>query len=139
MVDLGHHDEPADIAEGPEQCLARVDELFSQSACHDPDPAGTRLGRWTAVPGPVEFRSGRPISPPIMPGWDGYPIRERFAARYDAPVWVDNDVNVLGGEWRSGVATGHQDVVVVKIGTGIGQGSSRRDASTEVRRGAQAT
>jgi glucokinase-like ROK family protein len=75
------------------------------------------------VPGPVEFRSGRPISPPIMPGWDGYPIRERFAARYGAPVWVDNDVNLLTlGEWRSGVAAGHDDVVVVKIGTGIGAG-----------------
>ena len=58
-----------------------------------------------------------------MPGWDGYPIRERFAERYSAPVWVDNDVNVLAlGEWRSGVAAGHDDVVVVKIGTGIGAG-----------------
>jgi predicted NBD/HSP70 family sugar kinase len=58
-----------------------------------------------------------------MPGWDGYPIRERFAARYAAPVWVDNDVNVLAlGEWRSGVAAGHDDVVVVKVGTGIGAG-----------------
>jgi glucokinase-like ROK family protein len=75
------------------------------------------------VPGPVEFASGRPISPPIRPGWDGYPIRERFAARYGAPVWVDNDVNVLAlGEWRSGIAQGHDNVVVVKIGTGIGAG-----------------
>ena len=58
-----------------------------------------------------------------MPGWDGYPIRERFADRYDAPVWVDNDVNVLAlGEWRSGVAAGHDNVVVVKVGTGIGAG-----------------
>jgi len=75
------------------------------------------------VPGPVEFESGRPISPPIMPGWDGYPIRQRFTERYGAPVWVDNDVNVLAlGEWRSGVAAGHDNVVVVKIGTGIGAG-----------------
>src|SRR5258707_8326533 len=58
-----------------------------------------------------------------MPGWDLYPIRERFAARYGAPVWVDNDVNVLAlGEWRSGIAAGHDNVVVVKIGTGIGAG-----------------
>ena len=58
-----------------------------------------------------------------MPGWDGYPIRERFASRYDAPVWVDNDVNVLAlGEWRSGIAAGHDNVVVVKVGTGIGAG-----------------
>src|SRR5258707_3107247 len=58
-----------------------------------------------------------------MPGWDLYPIRERFAARYGAPVWVDNDVNVLAlGEARSGIAAGHDNVVVVKIGTGIGAG-----------------
>jgi YD repeat-containing protein len=83
----------------------------------------------------VEFDSGRPISPPIMPGWDGYPIRERFAERYRAPVWVDNDVNVLAlGEWRSGVASGHDDVVVVKIGTGIGAGII---SDGHVHRGAQ--
>ena len=86
-----------------------------------PGPAVGRSA--SACPGPVEFATGRPISPPIMPGWDGYPIRERFAARYGAPVWVDNDVNVLAlGEWRSGVAAGHDNVVVVKIGTGIGAG-----------------
>ena len=35
-----------------------------------------------------------PISPPIMPGWDGYDVRERFAGR-GVPVWLDNDVNVM--------------------------------------------
>ena len=58
-----------------------------------------------------------------MPGWDDYPIRERFADAFGAPVWVDNDVNVLAlGEWRSGIAQGHDNVVVIKIGTGIGAG-----------------
>ena len=84
---------------------------------------GALWGVGIGVPGPVEFRTGPPISPPIMPGWDGYPVRERFAARYGAPVWVDNDVNLLAlGEWRSGIAAGHDNVVVVKIGTGIGAG-----------------
>ncbi len=45
------------------------------------------------------------------------------ASTIGAPVWVDNDVNVLAlGEWRSGVAAGHDNVVVIKIGTGIGAG-----------------
>ena len=87
------------------------------------DLPGRLWGVGIGVPGPVEFRTGRPISPPIMPGWDGYPVRERFVARHAAPVWVDNDVNLLAlGEWRSGVAVGHDNVVVVKIGTGIGAG-----------------
>ena len=30
------------------------------------------LGIGVGVPGPVEFDAGRPVAPPIMPGWDGY-------------------------------------------------------------------
>ena len=120
---LGHHDEPAQIEAGPEACRGRVDALFDLVLQTTQSIPGRLWGIGIAVPGPVEFQTGRPISPPIMPGWDGYPIRDRFAERYQAPVWVDNDVNVLGlGEWRSGVAAGHDDVVVVKIGTGIGAG-----------------
>jgi glucokinase-like ROK family protein len=120
---LGHRDEPAEIEAGPEVGLGRVEELFDQLLATTHGVPGALWGIGIAVPGPVEFATGRPVSPPIMPGWDRYPIRERFAARFAAPVWVDNDVNVLAlGEWRSGVAAGHDDVVVVKIGTGIGAG-----------------
>jgi glucokinase-like ROK family protein len=120
---LGHRDEPADVSAGPERCLSRVEELFDQLTAATRDLPGRLWGVGIGVPGPVEFRSGRPVSPPIMPGWDRYPVRERFAQRYGAPVWVDNDVNILAlGEWRSGIAVGHDNVVVIKIGTGIGAG-----------------
>lgn len=120
---LGHHDEPAQIEAGPERCLDRVDVLFEALLRTTEGIPGQLWGIGIGVPGPVEFQTGRPISPPIMPGWDSYPIRDRFAARYGAPVWVDNDVNVLAlGEWRSGVAAGHENVVVIKVGTGIGAG-----------------
>ncbi|HYI67361.1 MAG TPA: ROK family protein [Candidatus Limnocylindrales bacterium] len=120
---LGHRDEPADVAAGPDTCLRRVDELFEELRAATRDLPGPLWGVGIGIPGPVEFRTGRPISPPIMPGWDGYPVRERFSARYGAPVWVDNDVNLLAlGEWRSGIAAGHEQVVVLKIGTGIGAG-----------------
>jgi glucokinase-like ROK family protein len=120
---LGHHDEPASIADGPDVALDRVEELFGQLLATTRGLPGRIWGIGIGVPGPVEYRTGRPISPPIMPGWDGYPVRERLANRYDAPVWVDNDVNVLAlGEWRSGIAAGSDNVVVVKVGTGIGAG-----------------
>lgn len=120
---LGHRDEPADIAAGPERCLERVDEIFEELGSATRDLPGRLWGVGIGIPGPVEFRTGRPVSPPIMPGWDDYPVRERFANRLAAPVWVDNDVNLLAlGEWRSGIAVGHDNVAVVKIGTGIGAG-----------------
>jgi glucokinase-like ROK family protein len=132
---LGHHDEPARIEDGPEAGLGRVEDLFDQLLATTRELPGRLWGVGIGVPGPVEFGAGRPISPPIMPGWDLYPIRERFAARYQAPVWVDNDVNLLAlGEWRSGVASGHDNVVVVKIGTGVGAGII---ADGRLHRGAQ--
>jgi len=132
---LGHRDEPADVSAGPERCLSRIEELFEELGAATRDLPGRLWGVGIGVPGPVEFASGRPVSPPIMPGWDGYRVRERFADRYRAPVWVDNDVNILAlGEWRSGIAVGHDNVVVVKIGTGIGAGII---SNGRIHRGAQ--
>ena len=58
-----------------------------------------------------------------MPGWDGYDVRGHLAERFHAPVWVDNDVNVMAlGELRGGLAQGQRDVVYIKVGSGIGAG-----------------
>ena len=74
------------------------------------------------VPGPVAFAEGRPVNPPIMPRWDGFPIPEWFASYYEAPVLVDNDVNImaLGEHWTTWRDTEY--LLFVKIGTGIGCG-----------------
>ena len=115
-----HKQEETDIAAGPDAVLARVDALFDE--CVAEAGAGSLWGIGIGVPGPVEFETGRPSSPPIMPGWDGYDVRGRFAAR-GAPVWVDNDVNVMAlGELTAGCGRGVDDFVFVKIGTGIGAG-----------------
>ena len=120
---IRHRAERAQIDAGPDRVLAQVDALFDDLLRTGADLPGRLWGIGIGVPGPVEFRTGRPVSPPIMPGWDGYPVREHFAARHDVPVWVDNDVNVMAlGEARAGVAAGHANVVVIKIGTGIGAG-----------------
>jgi len=75
------------------------------------------------LPAPVEFGAGRPVSPPIMPGWDCYPVGQRLSSRYQAPAWVDNDVNLMAlGELRAGQAQDQTDVVYIKIGSGIGAG-----------------
>jgi glucokinase-like ROK family protein len=130
---LAHVQEPCDIAAGPESILGRVEELFIDGLGAE-SRRGTLWGIGIGVPGPVEFDTGRPIAPPIMPGWDRYSVRERFA-KYQVPVWVDNDVNVMAlGERRAGIARGHDNVVFVKIGTGIGAGIVVRG---KLHRGAQ--
>jgi glucokinase-like ROK family protein len=132
---LVHHEEPNDIAAGPQAVLGRVEELFDRLLARGDSLPKRLWGIGVGVPGPVEFTTGRPVAPPIMPGWDGYPVRDVFAERYDVPVWVDNDVNVMAlGEVRAGAARDHESIVCVKIGTGIGAGIV---AAGQLLRGAQ--
>ncbi|HEX5198680.1 MAG TPA: ROK family transcriptional regulator [Actinoplanes sp.] len=113
--------EPADIRSGPKAILQRVSELLAKART---DAAYERLdGIGIGVPGPVSFRDGVPVSPPIMPGWDRYPVREVLAREHGCPAVVDNDVNIMAiGERHGGVAHSVDDFLFVKIGTGIGCG-----------------
>jgi glucokinase-like ROK family protein len=113
--------ESADIRSGPKVILHRVNELLAKARI---DGAFDRLDAvGIGVPGPVSFRDGVPVSPPIMPGWDRYPVRELLAREHGCPAVVDNDVNIMAiGERHGGVAHSVDDFLFVKIGTGIGCG-----------------
>ncbi len=119
---LAEMSQDLDIAQGPEAVLSAVEKQFVallKRAERSPDLVrGVGIG----VPGPVEFAEGRAVNPPIMPGWDNFPIRDRFVERYQVPVLVDNDVNImaLGEHWVSTPPV--NDFVFIKVGTGIGSG-----------------
>jgi predicted NBD/HSP70 family sugar kinase len=111
-----------DIGLGPEAVLEWVAERFTDLLAQAGSSAADVRGIGIGVPGPVEFETGRPVSPPIMPGWDGFGIPEWFAERYPAPVLVDNDVNIMargehGVRWPT-----TKDFLLIKVGTGIGCG-----------------
>jgi glucokinase-like ROK family protein len=113
--------ENADIRSGPKAILHRVNELLAKART---DGAYDKLDAvGIGVPGPVSYRDGVPVSPPIMPGWDRYPVRELLAREHGCPAVVDNDVNIMAiGERHGGVAHSVDDFLFVKIGTGIGCG-----------------
>ncbi|MFE0632318.1 ROK family protein [Streptomyces sp. NPDC058864] len=118
---LGNRSARFDVREGPvavfEQVLAMAAELRAAGAAESFDGAGI------GVPGPVRFPDGVPVAPPIMPGWDGFPVREAMSQELGCPVLVDNDVNLMAlGEQHAGVARSVRDFLFVKIGTGIGCG-----------------
>ena len=110
------------IAEGPETVLSWLEKSFDRLLDEAGRSATAVRGVGVGVPGPVEFAAGQPVSPPIMPGWDRYPVGDRLADRYGVPALVDNDVNIMAvGEhwahWRD-----EAFLMFVKIGTGIGCG-----------------
>jgi glucokinase-like ROK family protein len=118
---LAAYSEPADIRSGPKVILHRLNEILAKFKV---DSAYQRLHAiGIGVPGPVSFRDGVPVSPPIMPGWDRYPVRELLGRDHACPVVVDNDVNIMAmGERYGGVAHSVDNLLFVKIGTGIGCG-----------------
>jgi predicted NBD/HSP70 family sugar kinase len=63
-----------------------------------------------------------PIAPPIMPGWDGYPVAQRLRDRFGAPALVDNDANLMALGERSRAWPDTEHLMFVKVGTGIGAG-----------------
>ncbi|MFC5831991.1 ROK family transcriptional regulator [Nonomuraea insulae] len=110
------------VERGPESTLVRVAEVFGELLEATGHEAAQVCGVGIGLPGPVEHRSGRPVNPPIMPGWDGFAVPEWFGARLEVPVLVDNDVNVmaLGEHWAARPAVDH--LIFIKMGTGIGCG-----------------
>ncbi|MDQ7903036.1 ROK family transcriptional regulator [Phytohabitans sp. ZYX-F-186] len=118
---IAAYNESADIRSGPKVILQRVNELLAKAKV---DGAYEKLDAvGIGVPGPVSFRDGVPVSPPIMPGWDRFPVRELLTREHGCPAVVDNDVNIMAiGERHGGVAHSVDDFLFVKIGTGIGCG-----------------
>ena len=92
------------IAQGPESCSPGWSRRSTACSTEAERERGDVRGIGVGVPGPVEFATGTPVAPPIMPGWDGYRVAAHLHERYGAPVLVDNDVNImaLGEYWRAG-------------------------------------
>jgi predicted NBD/HSP70 family sugar kinase len=122
-----------DIADGPDRVLATLIEQFHEMLLsHGRSPKDVRaIG--IGVPGPVEFATGTVVQPPIMPGWDGVVVPEVLAEQFEVPIFVDNDVNIMGlGEYWSRRLVNEQ-LLFVKVATGIGCGII---SNGEVHRGA---
>lgn len=119
---IARHAEEADVRAGPGVVLARVREVMRKLLADHGISHRQVIGIGLGVPGPVDFGSGQLVNPPLMPEWDSFSIRDYLREAFDAPVFVDNDVNImaLGELWR--LQRSLQNFLVIKVGTGIGCG-----------------
>jgi glucokinase-like ROK family protein len=111
------------IQDGPEACLAEADRQVRKAVAN----AGLELKEILAigmgVPGPIDSEAGMVVSPPLMPGWDRYPIRDTLEKKWGCPVSVNNDAELGAlGEWAFGAGRGERNLAYIKVGTGIGAG-----------------
>lgn len=111
-----------DIADGPEPVLDIAIAEGRRLLARGQRDAERLVGIGIGVPGPVEHSTGRPTNPPIMPGWDRFDVPGYVQNAFDVPVLVDNDVNILALGEHAISWPGVDDLVFVKVSTGIGAG-----------------
>jgi glucokinase len=94
-------------------CESVVPELIAESG--GVESVGVGFG------GPVDTASGVAVRSHQVSGWDGVPIRDRFADCFGVPVSVWNDSNAAGwAEYVCGAGRGTNPFCYMNIGSGIG-------------------
>lgn len=94
-----------------------VEDKMAEKGIAKEDVAGVGVG----VPGPVDSKGI--VHRCVNLGWDEFNVNEKLGAMVGMTVMAGNDANVaaLGEMWRGG-GQGHEDLVVVTLGTGVGGG-----------------
>jgi len=125
-----------DIALGPEHVLGWAEQQIGEMLAEQSRTVAELAAIGMGLPGPVEHSTGRAINPPIMPGWDRYDVPAHVQRAFDVPVLIDNDVNIMALGERHAHLADVDDLVFIKVATGIGAGIV---SGGELQRGAQGT
>jgi glucokinase-like ROK family protein len=114
---------PFRVADGPELCIPRANQLMVDLLEKNHLKLENISAIGLGVPGPIASDAGMVFAPPIMPGWDGYPIQTSIEKEWGCPLSLNND-SELGalGEWAYGVGRGENYLAYIKVGTGVGSG-----------------
>jgi glucokinase len=83
------------------------------------------LGIAVGSPGPLELPAGILRKPPNLPGWDGFNLKRAITSALGRDIVLDNDANLAAlAEQKLGAGKkyGVDDVCVLTLGTGVGNG-----------------
>jgi len=114
---------PFNIQQGPKTGLEQSDRLVREMLAKTGLGLKDVLAFGVGVPGPIVSEAGMVLAPPIMPGWDRFPIRDTLENWWGSPVSLNNDAELgVLGEWAAGAGRGERNLAYIKVGTGIGCG-----------------
>ena len=106
--------------QGPSAVLSTIEKAVRSLLTH----YGLRItALGLGCGGPLDPKRGIILTVPNLPGWENLPLAEYFSKAFDAPAYLDNDVNLAAlAEARKGAGIGVDDLAYFNIGTGIGGG-----------------
>jgi predicted NBD/HSP70 family sugar kinase len=113
---------PFSLQEGPAGTLDRI-AVELEALVARASAAGLFLaGIGFSMPTPVDFSRGRVVGPSVLVGWDEFDIGGHLRHRWDVPVYVENDVNLMTIYEHRVNFPSMDDLFFIKAGTGIGSG-----------------
>ncbi len=100
-----------------ERLLSSIRQVLS-----DANSALTKInGIGIGCSGPLNLGKGTIHNPYTLPSWDGCTIVTTIQQSLELPTFLENDADAaLLGELFAGAARGHQNVIMLTFGTGIG-------------------
>jgi predicted NBD/HSP70 family sugar kinase len=110
------------IVDGPEIVLSALTTALTGLLAAANIDTSHVSGAGISVPGPIDPQSRRPSQPPIMPGWDAYPIADHLSETLPVPIFVENDADAMALGEQSSAYVDSASVCLVKVSTGIGAG-----------------
>ena len=110
------------IEAGPQSAVDVVMDAYESLLKRIHQSIGRLLCVAVSVPGPVDVHRGVAVRPPIMPGWDEFPLSRELSNHFGCPIVVDNDVNLMAIAESRVLDSKSLPMLVIKVDTGIGSG-----------------
>ncbi|RJS47190.1 ROK family transcriptional regulator [Nocardioides cavernaquae] len=118
---LGERRRALDVDHRPRDAFDAVTALVLELLVEDGRTIDDVRTVAAGLPAPLDLRTGRPHSHPVLAGWAGLDPAAELAARLGRPVALANDADLGAlGELRYGAARGLRDFVYVKVSAGLG-------------------
>lgn len=109
--------------QGPDAVVARLVRMARSlmERAGGPEDAPCAVG--VGCGGPLDSETGIIYSPPNLPGWNAFPLKDRLEEHLGIQTFVDNDANAAAmAEHRFGAGRNRRNIFYITISTGIGAG-----------------
>ena len=108
---------------GPEYALQLLFDMVYQTIEEASLELETIRAIGVSCGGPLDTKTGVVYSPPNLPGWDAFPLKEKLESEFKVPTMIENDANACAlAEYRFGGGRGYNVVLYMTMSTGIGGG-----------------
>ncbi len=118
---IWQHHETTQPTQGQQAILDRLLALFDEAIAASRECCEDRLlGVALGVPGLVDYDNGMLLFAPNL-HWENVILRDVLMAKLNVPIVIDNEANMAAfGEYYLGAAKGHEEVLYISAGVGLG-------------------